>query len=119
METLRSRLITLVAIGQFVALALFPWRLTVGTGVALAVLAALCVFLGWLLLGRKPWGVTLTVFVQGLNVVIRIITVFSNVYDEATGVNLPLLVTYILSSAVSLVILGYIDRPEVRLQFGF
>ena len=73
--------------------------------------------LGWALLQRKWWGRTLTIFVQGLNVIIRVITLFNNVYSEETGANVPLLITYILSVVGSVIILSYVDRPQVQLVF--
>jgi hypothetical protein len=117
MQDSQSRTILFVAVAQFVPLVLFPWGLSVGSAVAIVVLLALCVFLGWVLLRRKGWGVTLTIFVQGLNVVIRLITLFANVYDEASGVNFGLLITYVVSAAFSLFLLTTIDKPEVRLLF--
>jgi hypothetical protein len=112
-----SRLITYISVLQFVPLVLFPWGLTISTVVALVVLALLCAFLGWALMQRKPWAKTLTIFVQGLNVIVRIITFFANVYQPDRGTNLALLITYVLSIVLSVVILSYIDRPEVQLSF--
>ena len=117
MQESQSRTILFVAIAQFVPLVLFPWGPSVGSAVAIVVLLALSVFLGWVLLRRKAWGVTLTIFVQGLNVVVRLITLFANVFDEASGVNVGLLITYVASAALSLYLLSTIDRPEVRLLF--
>ena len=112
-----SRFITYIAFAQFVPLVLFPWDLSVRSIVFFVLLLLLCAFLGWALLQRKPWGRTLTIFVQGLNVVIRIITLFGNVYSPEAGLNIALLVTYLLSVVLSAVALGYIDRPEVQLAF--
>lgn len=113
-----SRQIMIVAFAQFVPLVLFPWQLTVGSIVALVALIALSAFLGWLLWRRKPWAITLTIFCQGLNVIVRLITLWANVYDEARGFDVPLLLTYVISVVLSVIILSYIDRPEVRLRFG-
>ena len=118
MQESRSRTVLFVAIAQFVPLVLFPWSFSVGSLVAIFVLLALSGFLGWVLLSRKLWGVTLTIFVQGLNVVVRLITLFANVYDEASGVDIALLITYVASAALSLYLLSTIDKPEVRLLFG-
>jgi hypothetical protein len=118
MQSSHSRLITYVALAQFVPLVLFPWQLTVGSIVALVALIALSGFLGWMLVQRKAWAITLTIFVQGLNVIVRLITLWANVYDEADGFDVPLLLTYVVSAILSVIILSYIDRPQVRLQFG-
>jgi hypothetical protein len=117
MHRSQSRIIKLVALGQFVPLILFPWTPSVGSFVALFVLALLCAFLGWGLVQRKPWARTLTIFVQGFNIIIRIITVFANIYTPEAGLNVALALTYVASAALSGMMLSYIDRPEVQLVF--
>jgi hypothetical protein len=117
MRKLQSRLISIVAVAQVIPLALFPWTVSVGSAVVGLILIALCAFLGWALIQKKPWGRTLTIFVQGLNIIVRIITLFSNVYQPDQGLNVALLVTYVLSIVASAVLLGYVDRPEVQLMF--
>jgi hypothetical protein len=113
----QSRLITLVAVAQFVPLVLFPWPLRVSSVVVIAILALLAALLGAMLYRRKPWGITLTIFVQGINVIVRIITFFANVYTENEGLDVAFLLTYIVSVALSFVVLSSIDRPEIRLEF--
>ena len=117
MVSSQSRIVTFVAIFQFIPLVLFPWSLSVGAAVAILVLAALCALLGWALFKRKTWGRTLTIFVQGFNAIIRIMTLFANVYTREAGLNAPLLVTYVVSVVLSVLILSYIDKPEVQLAF--
>jgi len=113
----QSRLITLVAVAQFVPLVLFPWPLRASSAAFIAVIALLSGLLGWALYRRKHWGITLTIFVQGMNVIVRILTFFGNVYGTDEGVDVAFLLTYIASVALSVVLLSSIDRPEVRLQF--
>jgi hypothetical protein len=48
---------------------------------------------------------------------VRIITLWRNVYGADTGLNVGLLVTYLLSVVLSGIILSYVDRPEVQLAF--
>lgn len=107
----------LVALAQFFSLVLFPWTLSVGSVIAIALLAALSAFLGWALVQRKEWGRILTIFCQGFNVVIRLMTLLPNVYRPESGLNVALLVTYVVSIVLSLVLLTSIDRPEVQLVF--
>jgi len=110
-------LITLVAVAQVVPLVLFPWPLRASSAVFIFILALLSALLGWALYRRKRWGITLTIFVQGMNVIVRIITFFGNVYRPGEGVDIALLLTYIASVVLSVVLLSSIDRPEIRLQF--
>jgi hypothetical protein len=118
MKTPQSRLITLVAVAQFVPLVLFPWPLGASSAAFIAVLALLSGLLGWALHRRKQWGITLTIFVQGMNAIVRIITLFANVYSESEGLDVALLLTYVASVVLSVVLLSSIDRSEIRLQFG-
>ena len=117
MEHSNTRGIRLVALAQVVPLLIFPWDLSARSFVFIAILILLAAFLGWALLQRKPWGRLLTIFVQGMNIIVRIITLFGNVYSQESGLNVGLLVTYLLSAVVSGFLLSYIDRPEMQLVF--
>ncbi|HUT19758.1 MAG TPA: hypothetical protein VM366_11415 [Anaerolineae bacterium] len=113
----QSRLITSVAAAQCVPLVLFPWPLRASSVVFIAILALLSALLGWTLYRRKPWGITLTIFVQGMNVIVRIITFFANLHTEDGRLDVAFLLTYIVSVALSIVLLSSIDRPEIRMEF--
>lgn len=115
--TQSSRVITIVAVGQFVPLILFPWTVSVSSLVFIAILVALSAWLCWALYRRKWWGRTLTIFVQGFNVIIRVITVFPNVYSADSGLDVALLITYLLSMVLSVIILTSVDRSDVQLVF--
>jgi hypothetical protein len=112
-----TRGIRIVALAQVVPLVLFPWDLSVRSLVFIVILILLSAFLGWALLQRKPWGRILTIFVQGMNIIVRIITLFGNVYSPETGLNTALLVTYVLSAVASGFLLSTIDKPEMQLVF--
>jgi Na+/alanine symporter len=118
MKIPQSRLISLVAVAQFLPLVLFPWPIRASSAVFIAVLALLSSLLGWALYRRKHWGITLTIFVQGMNVIVRIITLLPNVYTAEAGLDLAFLLTDIVSVTLSIVMLSSIDRPEIRLEFG-
>lgn len=112
-----KKIITYIAVGQFIPFLLFPWRFSLSSLIFVVILLALSAFLGWALWSRKPWGRMLTIFTQGFNIIIRIITFFGNVYTEESGPNWALLITYALSVVVSWIILSYIDKPEIQLMF--
>ena len=118
MSQAQSRTIALVVFGQFVPLVLFPWRLALASLVFVVLLILLSVFLGWALSRRRAWARTLTIFVQGFNIIIRLLTLPANVYRADVGLNVALLVTYVAAIGLSLLILNYIDRPEVQLIFA-
>jgi hypothetical protein len=110
-------MITYIAVAQIVPFILFPWPMTLQSFILVLVLALLCAFLGWALWSHKPWGRKLTIFTQGLNIVIRLITLFGNVYTAESGFKWMMLITYLCSMALSWLILSYIDKPEVQLIF--
>ncbi|MGC9393867.1 MAG: hypothetical protein ACP5J4_03340 [Anaerolineae bacterium] len=111
------KIITYIAIVQFVPFLLFPWNLSLSSLIFVIILLALSTFLGWALWSHKHWGRMLTIFTQGFNIIIRIITIFSNVYTAERGLDWALLITYVLSIALSWAILSYIDKPEIQLVF--
>lgn len=117
MEHSNKRGIRIVALAQVVPLLLFPWDLSGRSVAFIIVLVLLSAFLGWALLQRKAWGRLLTIFVQGMNIIVRIITLFGNVYSPEAGLKAGLLVTYVLSVVISGFLLSYIDRPEMQLVF--
>ena len=117
MDNTQSRMITYIAIAQFIPLLLFPWKLAVQSLIFIGVFVLLCGLLGWALITRKVWGRKLCIFTQGFNIIIRLLTLAENVYVEESGWNIGILVTYILSAVLSWVILSYIDKPEVQLAF--
>jgi hypothetical protein len=110
-------IITYIAVVQVIPFLLFPWDLSLSSLIFVIILVALSAFLGWALRSHKPWGRMLTIFTQGFNIIVRIITFFSNVYTTEGGLNWALLVTYVLSIVLSWIILSYIDKPEIQLVF--
>ncbi|MBN1937496.1 MAG: hypothetical protein JW934_22755 [Anaerolineae bacterium] len=118
MERFSSRtLISYIAIAQVIPFLLFPWTFSIQSIIFALFLLALSAVLGWALWAHKPWGRTLTIFTQGFNIIIRLITFFGNVYQSEQGFNWALMITYLLSIALSWLILSYVDRPEVQLIF--
>ncbi|MFN2284203.1 MAG: hypothetical protein ACK2UQ_07260 [Anaerolineae bacterium] len=110
-------IISYIAVAQFVPFLLFPWDISPSSLIFVIILLALSAFLGWALWSHKPWGRMLTIFTQGFNIIVRIITFFSNVYTAENGLNWVLLITYVLSIGLSWIILSYIDKPEIQLVF--
>ena len=119
MNAQASRGLLVVTILQFVAIFVLPLS-TLGSisPVILAVAVALFAFLGISLYHRRSWSRVATVFVQGLNITVRILTTISHVVsfdgDQALF-NWPLLITAVVSVALSAGIMYYIDQPEVEL----
>ncbi|MFM8322287.1 MAG: hypothetical protein ACKOC5_15340 [Chloroflexota bacterium] len=80
-------------------------------GIGLAVL--LFVSLGWLLLRGRSTALTLSIFLQGLNVIIRLMMLFPHAYEQGTF-NPVFVVTSLLSIGLSLYVLQRLDKVDVR-----
>lgn len=112
-----QKAISYIAFVQVIPFLLFPWSFSLASFVFILVLIGVSAFLGWSLWMHKSWGRKLTIFTQGFNIIIRLITFFPNVYRPERGVNWGLLVTYLLSAVMSWFILSFIDKPEIQLIF--
>jgi hypothetical protein len=79
------------------------------------VAALVFVALGYLLWRGRTLALTLMIFIQGLNIIVRLMMFFSNAKPAA---NAPWDVTYIIASFVGLIISTYLmfrlDRGDVR-----
>lgn len=107
----------IVAILQFVGPLVLPPAFYAGISLPLWIAAA-AVFglLGFNLLRLKGWARTATIFVQGFSIIVRLLTLVSKVIPAAAGqFDTPLLLTSLLSMALSAAILFYVDQPDVQL----
>ena len=107
----------IIAIMQFVAPLLLPPSFYAGISLPLwIIIAAVFALLGVNLLRLKGWSRTATIFVQGFSIIVRLLTLVSNVVPADAGqVDLALLITSLLSMGLSAVILFYVDQPDVQL----
>jgi hypothetical protein len=103
-----------VAILQFIPLLILPPATLRGVGPALAaVLLVLFLLLGVSLVRRRAWSSTASIFVQGFNIIIRILVMVSQGVHKGQ-VDLWLLGACVLSIILSAVILYYIDQPDIQ-----
>jgi hypothetical protein len=121
-EEMKSRLPTglfVVAIGQFVAPLFLPPQMLVSISPVLwGLVVALFGLLGFYLLRRRAWARLATVFVQGFNILIRLLVLVSNIVKDQGGVmqtNYWMLGTFIVSMILSAIILYYVDLPDVQM----
>ena len=118
MEKSRPIEVTLVAILQFIpALMLPPTMLLSINPVLLIVPFAFFAFLAWAMLTLKRWSITLCVFVQGLNVIARLLIMFPQAVGEG-GADWPFVITSLVGIVLSSVILYVIDQPKVEVAFA-
>jgi len=116
MQPSRPRALVLIAALQFVTVILLPPRLLTGIGPAVAV-AILVLFgvLGVALYRLRAWGRLATIFVQGLNIIVRLLVLLGNVASRQGGLDIWLLGTSLISMAFSALILIEIDKTEIQM----
>jgi len=114
-------LIIIIAIVQIIPVLLLPPVLLRSVNPVL-LLIPLGVFaaLFWALVTLRPLGRLMTIFLQGFNIIVRLLLVLARVVPSKkpdTPADIPLLVTSLLSIAGSTIILYYVDRSETQLLF--
>ena len=117
----RPVLVTIIAVLQVVAILIVPPSfLRSVSWVLLLVLAPIFGLMAWALFTLRPLGRTLTIFLQGINIIVRVLVTLAKVVPSkapGTPADVPLLVSSIVSIVVSSLILFYIDQPELQLLF--
>ncbi len=121
MEKPKSRIVTIVAILQFIPpLILPPSALaspSLATIVLIAIMLALFGVLAWGLLTYRGWARVLTVFVQGFNVIARLLILFPNAVSHAGQVDIGFIITSVISILLSTALLYIIDKPGIEVIF--
>lgn len=108
----------LIAVLQVVAPLTLPPQLLADIALPLwIIIAAVFALIGVNLLRLRDWARVATVFVQGFNIIVRLLTLVSGAVAPGTenGLNVALLVTAILSMMVSGLIMYYVDHPDIQL----
>lgn len=121
MQKKRPVLITVIAFVQIIPILLLPPEILRSVNrllllIPVGIFAALC----WALLTLRPMGRILTIFVQGFNIIVRMLIALARVVPAktvGTPADIPLLVTSLLSIVLSAVILYYVDKPDTQLLF--
>jgi hypothetical protein len=110
--------LVMVAVLQFVALVILPPATLQGLGPVFWVfIVVLFAILGFYLLKARAWSRVATVFIQGFNILVRILVAVGHVLQggqPGAPVDVWLLSTFTLSIIVSVIILYYVDLPEVQ-----
>jgi len=103
---------------QVIPIILYPPTLMASGAAVLAVVAVAYLALGFMVLRGRSWALTLTIFSQGLNVIVRLMMFFSQaviLVGETRVVNVAWIITGLVSIALSVWFLLRLDRSDVRL----
>lgn len=113
--TKADKFIWAIAVLQFIPTLMFPPAVLASAKITvLALPLVLFALLGWGLVRRRPWALTMSVFVQGFNVIIRVLMLLPRVVTNGR-VDVAWLVFSILAVALSLVFLFLLEKPDVQI----
>jgi hypothetical protein len=122
-EVKKKRPVLLIAIAvlQAIPILVLPPRILLSIN-RLFFVPVLAVFalLGWALVAMRPAGRTLTIFIQGFNIIVRLLVTLARVVPSkapGTPTDVPLLVSSLVSILLSVLVLFYVDQPETQLLF--
>ena len=73
---------------QPLPLLLFPPALLAEALPLIAIVVALMWGLGWMVWRKRTWALTLSIFIQGLNVIVRVMMLLSNAVSASGDINL-------------------------------
>ena len=121
MKKARPVLITAIAVLQIIPILLLPPDVLRSINRLLLVLpVAIFAILAWGLFTLKPVARTLTIFLHGMSIIVRLLVTLARVVpsrQEGTPADVPLFVSSFLSIVLSVLILYYVDKPDTQLLF--
>lgn len=105
-----------VIVIQFLPLLIIPPDLLFSlNGIIVAViLVLLFIGLGSAILRKKIWALNLSIFLHGLNIMVRLMMVFPNAMNADGVWNFPFILTSIVSIALSTWFLLRLDKPDFQ-----
>jgi hypothetical protein len=110
--------LVLVALAQVIAVIVLPPSMLMSISLPIGiVIAAVFGLLGLNLLRLRDWARVATVFVQGFSIIVRLLTLLSNVVPGGADAQLDvtLLVTSLVSMLLSGCVLYLIEKPDIQL----
>ena len=116
MKKSRPPVVTLVALLQFIPAFLLPPDILFKNPLVLLAPLILFAFMAWAMLTLKRWALTLCIFVQGMNAIVRFLILFPQATTDGNP-NWLFIITSLLAIAMSSAILYVIDQPKVQVAF--
>jgi hypothetical protein len=102
---------------QFIPIIIYPPSVFQGGWVVILVVAACLLALGYFLMMGRSWALKLSIFVQGLNIIIRLMMGIAHAARPENlggGFDGALIVTYLLSILISGWFMFRLDEPDIK-----
>lgn len=93
---------------------MYPPATLAGGSFLLLIPVAAFIALGILILRGNSLSLTFSIFLQGMNVIIRLMMFFSNAVDKSSFVDVPYIITSLLGLGISLWLLFRLDKQDIR-----
>lgn len=112
---INNRLVLLFILPTLAPLILPPNILVKGIGIVL-VTAALLLMTGYLLSRGNSLALTFTIFLQGLNFIVKMMLFYPTAVSSSSKADWPFAITALLSMAISFYLIFRLDQPDIRAQ---
>jgi hypothetical protein len=102
---------------QFIPIILYPPATLKGGLVVILVVVAGMLAMSYFLLRGRSWALKMSIFLQGFNVIIRLMMGFAHAMKPENlggGADVPLIITSILGIIISAWFLLRLDQPDVH-----
>ena len=99
---------------QPLPLLLFPPALLVDALPLIVIVVVVMWGLSWMIWRKRTWALTLSIFIQGLNVIIRLMMLLSNAVNANGNYDIPFIVTSLLAIVVSWLFLYRLDNQDMH-----
>jgi hypothetical protein len=94
-------------------------NISVGTITLIGLVVVFFIGLGFLLQNGRAWVLTLAIFLQGLNVIIRLMMLAPNSFDLASQTfDWPYIVTNLFGLVLSFYLTLRLDQTDIRVQMA-
>jgi hypothetical protein len=110
----QSPLITSMFLLQGLPILLYPLPMIQSAPIAFALIFLFFGFLGFMALRGRAWALTLSIFCQGMNVIVRLMMAFPNAITDEGTLDAGFVVAMLLGIVLSTWLLFRMDRPDIR-----
>jgi len=111
-----SKPVLLIIVTQIIPILIMPPALLFSLNglIAVGVLVLLFAGLGFALVRRNAWARNLSLFLQGFNIIVRVMMLFPNARSRDGVWDVAIIVTFVISIALSVWFLQRLDRPDFQ-----